>query len=82
MAVDTATKRASVLAVRGRRVAPVPDGSVAVADRGHLSGVYYLVPTVATDVVTTRLTLVGTSAARLSLSGTPGTRLTLEGSDP
>ena len=43
MAVDTPTKRASALFVRTRcrRFMPVPDGTIAVADRAHLAGVYY-----------------------------------------
>ena len=43
MAVDTPTKRSSALNVRTRcrRFLPVPDGTIAVADRAHLAGVYY-----------------------------------------
>lgn len=48
MAVDTPTKRSSALFVRtrSRRFLPVPDGTIAVADRAHLAGVYYEVAAV------------------------------------
>lgn len=57
MAVDTATKRSSALSVRGgRRFNPVPDGSIAAADRSHVVSRYYIDPAPVTRVGTGAVT--------------------------
>jgi hypothetical protein len=60
MAVDTATKRSCALKVRTkcRRFLPVPDGTVAVADRAHVASVYYQTPAAA-GTTQTNLLLLG-----------------------
>lgn len=79
MAVDTPTKRSSALFVRTRcrRFLPVPDGTISVADRAHLAGVYYEVAAASVADETARHTLYGTSLQRHVLHATATTRHTL-----
>ena len=82
MAVDTPTKRSSALNVRTRcrRFLPVPDGTITVADRAHLAGVYYEVASVVPEfAITRRGVLIGQSSQRLSLIGQSDERGTLRG---
>lgn len=40
--IDTLQKRQAALSVRGRRVLPLPDGTIDVIDRGMMLGVYWI----------------------------------------
>ena len=84
MAVDTPTKRSSALFVRtrSRRFLPVPDGTIAVADRAHLAGVYYEVAAVVAIVQTKRTVCIGTSLARSVMVGTSTVQTQMIGTDP
>ena len=84
MAVDTPTKRSAALFVRtrARRFLPVPDGTIAVADRAHLAGVYYEVASVIPSyAITRRGVLIGQSSERTVVSGQSSERRILEGYD-
>ena len=79
MAIDTADKRRASIGFGMPQSAGtlIPSGATSAFRRGSGLGLYHIVASVA--VVTTRLSLVGTSRQRLAVSGTSAERIEITG---
>lgn len=81
MAIDTADKRRASIGfgMSGNAGTLIPTGSSSEFRRGSALGLYPIVASSNVAIVTTRLTLIGTSNKRLALAGTSRERLDMVG---
>jgi hypothetical protein len=70
MAVNSPLKRRAVLGFGFPTGTRVPSGTSTAFERGASLGLYYIEPSTATDALTKRLTLTGTSKHRYMFVGT------------